>query len=126
MEPVGFQWSPVDRDRFGDPGRPGEFDGRSSLCERTGTSGHQRDFQLPGRLEHLPGPVEAVAEVLVVEDGDRATAVADHAGDLVGQVFAMFVLTVAAAEATIGLSILVVYFRNQGTVAVEDINLMRG
>ncbi len=46
--------------------------------------------------------------------------------DLVGQIFAMFVLTVAAAEAAIGLSILVVYFRNRGTIAVEDINRMKG
>jgi NADH-quinone oxidoreductase subunit K len=46
--------------------------------------------------------------------------------DLVGQAFAMFVLTVAAAEAAIGLAILVVYFRNRGTIAVEDINAMRG
>jgi len=47
-------------------------------------------------------------------------------GDLVGQIFAMFVLTVAAAEAAIGLAIIVVYFRNRGTIAVEDINLMKG
>ena len=46
--------------------------------------------------------------------------------DLVGQIFAMFVLTVAAAEAAIGLAILVVYFRNRGTIEVEDINLMKG
>ncbi len=46
--------------------------------------------------------------------------------DLVGQVFALIVLTVAAAEAAIGLAILVVYFRNRGTIAVEDINLMKG
>ena len=46
--------------------------------------------------------------------------------DLVGQVFAMLVLTVAAAEAAIGLAILVVYFRNRGTIEVEDINMMRG
>jgi len=46
--------------------------------------------------------------------------------DLTGQIFAMFVLTVAAAEAAIGLAILVVYFRNRGTIAVEDINLMKG
>jgi NADH-quinone oxidoreductase subunit K len=46
--------------------------------------------------------------------------------DLVGQIFAMFVLTVAAAEAAIGLAILVVYFRNRGTIAVEDIHLMKG
>ena len=53
-------------------------------------------------------------------------AFSTHLGDLVGQVFAMFVLTVAAAEAAIGLAILVVYFRNRGTIAVEDINLMKG
>ena len=47
-------------------------------------------------------------------------------GDLVGQVFAMFVLTVAAAEAAIGLAILVVYFRNRGSIAVEDVNVMKG
>ena len=46
--------------------------------------------------------------------------------DLVGQVFALLVLTVAAAEAAIGLAILVVYFRNRGTIAVEDINIMKG
>ena len=46
--------------------------------------------------------------------------------DLVGQVFAMFVLTVAAAEAAIGLAILVVYFRNRGSIEVEDINMMKG
>ena len=46
--------------------------------------------------------------------------------DMTGQVFAMFVLTVAAAEAAIGLAILVVYFRNRGTIEVEDINLMKG
>ena len=46
--------------------------------------------------------------------------------DLVGQVFAMFILTVAAAESAIGLAILVVYFRNRGSIAVEDINMMKG
>ena len=47
-------------------------------------------------------------------------------GNVVGQVFAMLVLTVAAAEAAIGLAILVVYFRIRGTIAVEDINEMKG
>ena len=47
-------------------------------------------------------------------------------GDLVGQVFALLVLTVAAAEAAIGLAILVVFYRNKGSIAVEDINLMKG
>ena len=47
-------------------------------------------------------------------------------GDMVGQVFAMFVLTVAAGEAAIGLAILVIYFRNRGTIAVDDVRQMRG
>ena len=46
--------------------------------------------------------------------------------DMTGQAFAMFVLTVAAAEAAIGLAILVVYFRNRGSIAVEDVNMMKG
>ena len=53
-------------------------------------------------------------------------AFSTHLGDLVGQVFAMFVLTVAAAEAAIGLAILVVFYRNRGSIAVDDINLMKG
>ncbi|MFN4112338.1 MAG: NADH-quinone oxidoreductase subunit NuoK [Sphingomonadaceae bacterium] len=47
-------------------------------------------------------------------------------GDLVGQVFAMFVLTVAAGEAAIGLAILVIYFRNRGTIAVDDVDRLKG
>jgi NADH-quinone oxidoreductase subunit K len=47
-------------------------------------------------------------------------------GDLTGQIFALLVLTVAAAEAAIGLAILVVYFRNRGSIAVEDVNIMKG
>ncbi len=46
--------------------------------------------------------------------------------DLVGQLFAIFILTVAAAEAAIGLAILVVFYRNRGTIAVENINQMKG
>ena len=47
-------------------------------------------------------------------------------GDLVGQVFTLFILTVAAAEAAIGLAIIVCFFRNRGTIAVADINVMKG
>lgn len=47
-------------------------------------------------------------------------------GDLSGQIFTMFILTVAAAEAAIGLAILVVFFRNKGSIAVEDISDMKG
>jgi len=47
-------------------------------------------------------------------------------GNLIGQVFAMLVLTVAAAEAAIGLAILVIYYRGRGTIAVDDVNRMKG
>ncbi len=46
--------------------------------------------------------------------------------DITGQVFALFILTVAAAEAAIGLAILVIYFRNRGSIAVDDVNMMHG
>lgn len=46
--------------------------------------------------------------------------------DIVGQIFAMLVLTVAAAEAAIGLAILVCYYRNRGSIAVDDVNMMKG
>ena len=49
-----------------------------------------------------------------------------YLGDLVGQIFTLFILTVAAAEAAIGLAIIVCFFRNRGTIAVEDINVMKG
>ena len=49
-----------------------------------------------------------------------------YLGDLAGQIFSLFILTVAAAEAAIGLAILVVYFRNRGTIAVENASQMRG
>jgi NADH-quinone oxidoreductase subunit K len=49
-----------------------------------------------------------------------------YLGDLVGQIFTLFILTVAAAEAAIGLAIIVCFFRNRGTIAVEDINMMKG
>ena len=65
----------------------------------------------------------------MLEQGPRHSvlwAVSPESGDLVGQVFALFVLTVAAAEAAIGLAILVVFFRNRGSIAVEDINMMKG
>ena len=65
-------------------------------------------------------------ELMLLAVNINLVAFSTHLSDLVGQVFAMFVLTVAAAEAAIGLAILVVYFRNRGTIAVEDINMMRG
>ncbi len=65
-------------------------------------------------------------ELMLLAVNMNFVAFAMELGDLVGQIFAMFVLTVAAAEAAIGLAILVVYFRNRGSIAVEDINLMKG
>ena len=47
-------------------------------------------------------------------------------GDLTGQIFSLFILTVAAAEAAIGLAILVCFFRNKGSIAVDDANVMKG
>ena len=65
-------------------------------------------------------------ELMLLAVNINLVAFSAHLQDMAGQVFAMFVLTVAAAEAAIGLAILVVYFRNRGSIAVEDINLMKG
>lgn len=65
-------------------------------------------------------------ELMLLAVNINLVAFSAELGDLVGQVFAMLVLTVAAAEAAIGLAILVVYFRNRGSIAVEDINMMKG
>jgi NADH-quinone oxidoreductase subunit K len=65
-------------------------------------------------------------ELLLLAVNINLVAFSAHLGDLVGQVFALFVLTVAAAEAAIGLAILVCFFRVRGTIAVEDVNMMKG
>ncbi len=65
-------------------------------------------------------------ELMLLAVNINFVAFSTHMHDLAGQVFAMFILTVAAAEAAIGLAILVVYFRNRGSIAVEDVNLMKG
>ncbi len=65
-------------------------------------------------------------ELMLLAVNINLVAFSAHLGDLAGQVFAMFVLTVAAAESAIGLAILVVYFRNRGSIAVEDINRLKG
>ena len=65
-------------------------------------------------------------ELMLLAVNMNFIAFSAHLGDLAGQVFTMFVLTVAAAEAAIGLAILVVFFRNRGTIAVEDVNVMKG
>jgi NADH-quinone oxidoreductase subunit K len=65
-------------------------------------------------------------ELILLAVNINLVAFSTFLGDLVGQVFALLVLTVAAAEASIGLAILVVYFRNRGSIAVEDIHLLKG
>ena len=65
-------------------------------------------------------------ELILLAVNLNLVAFSAHLGDLVGQIFALLVLTVAAAEAAIGLAILVVYSRNRGSSAVEDINMMKG
>ncbi|MGF1456074.1 MAG: NADH-quinone oxidoreductase subunit NuoK [Alphaproteobacteria bacterium] len=65
-------------------------------------------------------------ELLLLAININLVAFSAYLQDLVGQVFSMFILTVAAAEAAIGLAILVAYFRNRGSIAVEDITLMKG
>jgi len=65
-------------------------------------------------------------ELILLSVNINFVAFSSFLHDLVGQIFALFILTVAAAEAAIGLAILVVYFRNRGTIAVEDVNLMKG
>lgn len=65
-------------------------------------------------------------ELILLAVNINLVAFSSYMNDIVGQIFAMFVLTVAAAEAAIGLAILVVYFRNRGSIGVDDINLMKG
>ena len=65
-------------------------------------------------------------ELMLLSVNINLVAFSSFMNDLVGQIFTLFVLTVAAAEAAIGLAILVSFFRNRGTIAVEDVNVMKG
>ncbi|MBN9670778.1 NADH-quinone oxidoreductase subunit NuoK [Roseibium aggregatum] len=65
-------------------------------------------------------------ELILLSVNINMVAFSSHLGDLMGQIFTMLVLTVAAAEAAIGLAILVVFHRNRGSIAVEDVNVMKG
>ena len=65
-------------------------------------------------------------ELILLAVNINLVAFSTFGGTLIGQVFALLILTVAAAEAAIGLAILVVYYRNRGSIAVEDINMMKG
>src|SRR5262245_20188373 len=65
-------------------------------------------------------------ELMLLAVNINLVAFSAHMGDLVGQIFALFVLTVAAGEAAIGLAIVVVFFRNRGSIAVEDVSVIKG
>ena len=65
-------------------------------------------------------------ELMLLSVNINMVAFSAFNGDLEGQIFSLFILTVAAAEAAIGLAILVVFFRNRGSIAVEDVNMMKG
>ena len=65
-------------------------------------------------------------ELMLLAVNINLVAFSAYLGDITGQIFALFILTVAAAEAAIGLAIIVVYYRNRGSIAVEDINMMKG
>jgi NADH-quinone oxidoreductase subunit K len=65
-------------------------------------------------------------ELILLAVNINLVAFSTFLGDIVGQVFALLVLTVAAAETAIGLAVLVVYFRNRGSIEVEDVNMMKG
>lgn len=65
-------------------------------------------------------------ELMLLAVNINLVAFSVHLNDIVGQVYALLVLSIAAAEAAIGLALLVVFFRNRGTIAVQDINLMKG
>ena len=65
-------------------------------------------------------------ELILLSVSINLVAFSAYSADLSGQIFSLFILTVAAAEAAIGLAVLVVYFRNRGSIAVEDINVMKG
>jgi NADH-quinone oxidoreductase subunit K len=65
-------------------------------------------------------------ELMLLAVNVNMVAFSAFLNDLAGQIFAMMILTVAAAEAAIGLAILVVFFRTRGSIAVEDVNMMKG
>ena len=65
-------------------------------------------------------------ELILLAVNINFVAFSAELGDLAGQVFALLILTVAAAEAAIGLAILVIFYRNRGSIAVEDVNMMKG
>ncbi|MCF6273047.1 MAG: NADH-quinone oxidoreductase subunit NuoK [Rhodobacteraceae bacterium] len=65
-------------------------------------------------------------ELMLLAVNINMVAFSSYMGDLAGQIFTLFILTVAAAEAAIGLAILVVFYRNRGSIDVSDVNVMKG
>jgi len=65
-------------------------------------------------------------ELMLLAVNINMVAFSSYLGDLAGQIFTLFILTVAAAEAAIGLAILVVFYRNRGSIDVQDVNVMKG
>ncbi|MDG2186728.1 MAG: NADH-quinone oxidoreductase subunit NuoK [Hyphomicrobiales bacterium] len=65
-------------------------------------------------------------ELMLLSVNINLVSFSSYLGDIIGQIFSLLVLTVAAAEAAIGLAILVIYFRNKGSISVDDINAMKG
>jgi NADH-quinone oxidoreductase subunit K len=65
-------------------------------------------------------------ELILLSVNINFVAFSSQLGDLAGQIFALLILTVAAAEAAIGLAILVIFYRNRGSIAVEDVNSLKG
>ncbi len=65
-------------------------------------------------------------ELMLLAVNINMVAFSSYMGDLAGQIFTLFILTVAAAEAAIGLAILVVFYRNRGSIDVQDVNVMKG
>ncbi len=65
-------------------------------------------------------------ELMLLAVNINLVAFSADLGDLTGQIFTLFVLTVAAAEAAIGLAIIIIYYRNKGSIAVDDIHAMKG
>ncbi|MBT4878537.1 MAG: NADH-quinone oxidoreductase subunit NuoK [Alphaproteobacteria bacterium] len=65
-------------------------------------------------------------ELVLLAANINFVAFSAHIGDLLGQIFVMFILTVAAAEVAIGIAILIVYFREKGNIDAEEINLLKG
>ncbi|MBA7582534.1 NAD(P)H-quinone oxidoreductase subunit 4L, chloroplastic [subsurface metagenome] len=99
--------------------------GRGTICAANGGGVSPLTTGLIANRKNLIVMLMAI-ELILLAVNLNLVAFSAYLGDLVGQVFAMFVLTVAAGEAAIGLAILVIYFRGRGTISVDDVNRMKG